>query len=159
MKTYIVKDGQQTGPFEDTELQAKLSAGVCSYEDLAWREGMTDWLPLRVLLSQTILPPPLPSPVPPIAATEMGDNAAMRILLPVGRSGWAIVAGYLGLFAMLVVPAPLALIVSIVAIRDIRRSRSLPHPKHGMGRAIFGLITGVLGTLLLLGVLIGSLLG
>ena len=89
----------------------------------------------------------------------MGDNAAMRILLPVGRSGWAIVAGYFGLFAMLVVPAPLALIISIVAIRDIRRSRSLPHPKHGMGRAVFGLITGVLGTLLLLAILIGSLLG
>jgi len=159
MKTYIVKDGQQTGPFEDAEIQAKLTAGACTYEDLAWREGMTDWQPLRVLLSQTILPPPLPSSVPPIAATEMGDNAAMRILLPVGRSGWAIVAGYLGLFAMLVVPAPLALIVSIVAIRDIRRSRSLPHPKHGMGRAVFGLITGVLGTLLLLAILIGSLLG
>jgi hypothetical protein len=46
-----------------------------------------------------------------------------------------------------------------VAIRDIRRSRSLPHPKHGMGRAVFGLITGSLGTLLLLAIPIGSLLG
>ena len=72
------------------------------------------------------------------------------MILPVGRSGWAIAAGYLGLFALVVLPAPLALLISIIAIWDIRRSRSWPHPKHGMGRAIFGLITGLLGTAFLL---------
>jgi hypothetical protein len=75
----------------------------------------------------------------------IGEDAGMRMLIPVGRSGWAIAAGYLGLFSVLVVPAPLALIVSIVAIRDIKG-----HPdRHGMGRAVFGLIMGILGTLLL----------
>ena len=70
----------------------------------------------------------------------------MRMLLPVGRSGWAIAAGYAGLFAVLIFPAPIALVLSIVAIIHIRR-----HPdKHGMGRAIFGLIMGALFTLLLL---------
>jgi hypothetical protein len=73
----------------------------------------------------------------------------MRILLPVGRSGWAIAAGYLGLFAFLVVPAPLALVAGILAVIDIRR-----HPeKHGMGRAVFGIAIGALGTGLLLFVL------
>jgi hypothetical protein len=88
-------------------------------------------------------PPPLP-PRP-----SLGDNAAMRMLLPVGRSGWAIAAGYLGLFALVIIPAPLALLVSLVALWDIRHSRRSAHPKHGMGRAIFGLITGLLGTLAL----------
>jgi Domain of unknown function (DUF4190) len=88
-------------------------------------------------------PPPLP-PRP-----SLGDDAGMRMLLPVGRSGWAIAAGYLGLFALVIIPAPLALIVSLVAIRDIRRSQRSAHPKHGMGRAVFGLITGSLGTLVL----------
>jgi len=74
----------------------------------------------------------------------------MRLLLPVGRSGWAIAAGYLGLFSLIVLPAPIALIVSIIALWDIRRSKSSPHPKHGMGRAIFGLIMGVLGTSVIL---------
>jgi hypothetical protein len=77
---------------------------------------------------------------------RMGDDAAMRVLLPVGRSAHAIVAGYLGLFAVLVFPAPLALLFGILAARDIRRSRSDPHPKHGMGRAVFGIIMGALGT-------------
>lgn len=72
----------------------------------------------------------------------LGDHAATRWLLPVGRSGLAIAAGYLGLFSVLACPGPIALIVSILAIRDLRAN---PH-KHGMGRAIFGLVMGVIGT-------------
>ena len=71
-------------------------------------------------------------------SADLGDNAAMRMLLPVGRSGWAIAAGYAGLFSVLFVPAPIALILAILAIRDLRRHRE----KHGMGRAIFGLVMG-----------------
>src|SRR4051794_36538416 len=82
--------------------------------------------------------PPSPPPLPTQA--RLGDTFAERMLLPVGRSGWAIAAGYLGLFSLIVLPAPIALIFSIIAIRDIRKSRTAAHPKHGMGRAIFGLI-------------------
>jgi hypothetical protein len=77
-------------------------------------------------------------------ATGIENDAAMRILLPVGRSGWAIAAGYLGLVSMIVFPAPLALIVSILAIREIRKNPSL----GGMGRAIFGLVMGSLFSLI-----------
>jgi hypothetical protein len=65
------------------------------------------------------------------------------MLLPVGRSLWAIAAGYFGLFSVLMFPAPIAVILGIVAIIDIRK-----HPeRHGMGRAIFGLVMGLLFTL------------
>jgi len=68
-------------------------------------------------------PPALPeqsNPPPyPVHQQSLGDNAGVRMLLPVGRSGWAIAAGYLGLFGLIIVPAPLALIVSIIAILDI----------------------------------------
>ncbi len=90
------------------------------------------------------------------APTKLADSAAMRMLLPVGRSGWAIAAGYLGLFSLVVLPAPLAVIVSIVAIRDIRKSRTTANPKHGMGRAIFGLIVGGLGTAFLISMLVAG---
>ena len=92
------------------------------------------------------LPPQIQSPKP----QHLGDNAGMRLLLPVGRSGWAIAAGYLGLFSLIVFPAPLSLVISIIAILDIRKSKSSEHPKHGMGRAIFGLIMGIVGTALIL---------
>ena len=77
-------------------------------------------------------------PVP----ADLGDNAGIRMLLPVGRSGWAIAAGYAGLFAVLIFPAPFALLLGIIAIIDIKKN---PH-KHGMGRAIFGVVMGALGT-------------
>jgi hypothetical protein len=95
------------------------------------------------IMSQVSPPPPLP----PVQGQSIGDNAGMRMLLPVGRSGWAIAAGYVGLISVLLVPAPLAIILSIIAIRHIRKSKATEHPKHGMGRAIFGLVMGILGSI------------
>lgn len=78
--------------------------------------------------------------------TRIGDDRLMRALLPVGRSGWAIAAGYLGLFSLLFIPAPLAILAGIIGIIDIKRH---PH-RHGMGRCVFGIVMGVLGTALLI---------
>jgi hypothetical protein len=94
---------------------------------------------------------PMPGFVPPDHHEDIGQNAGIRMLLPVGRSFWAIAAGYMGLFSLLIFPAPFAIILGIVAIIDIRN-----HPeKHGMGRAIFGIVMGLLGTSLLLFFIIG----
>jgi hypothetical protein len=89
---------------------------------------------------------PLQAMPPPLPSTDIGQDPAMRLLLPVGRSGLAIAAGYAGLFAMLCLPAPIALVLGLLAIRDIKR-----HPeKHGLGRAIFGVVMGGIFTALLL---------
>jgi hypothetical protein len=96
--------------------------------------------------------PPLRSQAP--GTVDIADDPAMRLLLPVGRSLWAIAAGYAGLFAVTILLAPVALVLGIVAIMDIKR-----HPeKHGMGRAIFGVAMGALGSILLLVALVGILL-
>lgn len=80
-------------------------------------------------------PPPLPDP-----------NAALKWIVPVGRSGFAIAAGYLALFSVLLLPAPLALLFGVLALADIAK-----HPeKSGKGRAWFGIVAGMLFTLLLL---------
>ena len=76
---------------------------------------------------------------------SIGDDVGMRMLLPVGRSIWAIISGYLGLLSILCFPAPFALITGIVAIIEIRNNPK----KHGMGRAIFGIIMGTLGSIAL----------
>lgn len=75
------------------------------------------------------------------APAPLGDDPAIRMLLPVGRSGWAIAAGYLGLFSVLCFPAPISVILGVIAIVHLRRNPKL----YGMGRAIFGLVMGVLG--------------
>jgi hypothetical protein len=74
---------------------------------------------------------------------DPGQNAAMRMLLPVGRSGYAIAAGYLGLFAVLLFAAPFALIFGILGVRDIKKNPL----RHGMGRSVFGIVMGSLGTI------------
>lgn len=85
-----------------------------------------------------------------IKQRELGDDPAMRMLLPVGLSGWAIASGYLGLISVLCVPGPLAVLTGVLAIREMKRNPK----KHGMGRAIFGIVMGSLGTIGLLLVLI-----
>lgn len=90
--------------------------------------------------------PTAPTPILIHAQPQaIGQDAGMRFLLPVGRSAWAIAAGYAGLFALLIFPAPVALLLGIVAIRDIQSHSE----KHGMGRAVFGVVMGALGTLVL----------
>lgn len=81
----------------------------------------------------------------PSKPQDIGQSQAMRMILPVGRSGLAIAAGYAGLFSLLVLPAPIALILGILAIFDIKRNPK----KHGMGRAIFAVIMGFLGSAVL----------
>jgi hypothetical protein len=90
--------------------------------------------------------------IAPHAAEE--PDPLLRWVLPVGRSGWAIAAGYLGLLSVLVFPAPFALLFGILAVRDIKA-----HSKHGMGRAVFGIVMGGVVTLLLVIGLIVNLLG
>ena len=75
----------------------------------------------------------------------------MRILIPVGRSGWAIAAGYAGLFSLILIGAPFALIFGILGIREIRKSRLTDHPKYGLGRAVLWVVMGSLVCLLVIG--------
>jgi hypothetical protein len=83
-------------------------------------------------------------PLPP-RPLSIDEDPAMRILLPVGRSLWAIAAGYAGLFAIIPLFAPIALVLGILAIGHLKRNPKL----HGIGRAVLGLVMGAIGTLLL----------
>jgi len=166
MKTYhITKDGTPMGAFPEQEVQSMLASGTLRPTDHGWSEGMPDWRPLHEIMPRPAnVPPPPPPAAPPALQPEvrrpkLGDDAGIRMLIPVGRSGLAIAAGYLGLFGLVIVPAPLALLVSILAIMDIQKSKSTPDPKRGMGRAVFGLVVGVAGTLILVLILLNSMRG
>lgn len=83
---------------------------------------------------------------------DMSDSGVARMVLPVGRTPLSMVAGYLGLFSLTFILAPISLIVGILAIRELNA-----HPdKHGLGRAWFGTIMGGIFTLLAIIVLVCS---
>ena len=152
MQFYYRRADEQFGPMSWETLVATARRGSLQPTDLVWAEGWASWQiagAVPGLLPSALSAPPLPG-APPAPPKPLGADPLMRALLPVGRSGWAIAAGYLGLFSFLVVPAPLALLTGILAVRDIKK-----HPeKHGMGRAGFGIVIGVLGTGLLLFILV-----
>lgn len=93
-------------------------------------------------------------PVPVYKSVNDRDDPEMRMLLPIGRSPLAIIAGYLGLFSLIIIPAPLALIFGILAVIDIKKNPK----KHGMGRAIFGIIMGTIFSVPLVVMIIGLIL-
>jgi hypothetical protein len=66
-------------------------------------------------------------------------------LLPTGRSGLAVAAGYLGLLSLIPIIAPFSVGVGVAAVVHLRRNPS----RGGRGRAWFGVVAGALGTLFL----------
>ena len=84
-----------------------------------------------------------------VATTAKADP--LRMILPIGRSAWAIAAGYLALFSILLVFAPFALIAGVLGLREIKQKPEL----MGAGRAWFGVIMGTLFSIVL-GILIAA---
>lgn len=177
MNWYFLRDGQQVGPLAWQDLWSRGQGGELRPFDLVWTDGMAQWQPASAipgLFPGLPAPPPVPqrAPAPQSAAPQpaaapyqataaptaapygyarpavapaqtSGNDEVMRMILPVGRSGWAIAAGYLGLLAILGIFAPFALLTGGMAVWDIRKN---PH-KHGMGRAVFGIVMGALGSI------------
>jgi len=85
----------------------------------------------------------------------LSENAGMRAILPIGRSGFAIAAGYLGIFSVVPFVGPFAILFGALAIRHIKRNPQ----RHGMGRAIFGIAMGAVFTIVYAAVFIASAAG
>jgi hypothetical protein len=131
----VVSDGKPMGEYPEPYLVNLASQGRVNPNDLFWRPGMAAAAPVHTL-----------APFERYFRTaKLGDDASLRWVLPVGRSPWAIAAGYLGIFSLLLVFGPLAIGAGILGLRQIKRK---PH-LHGKGRAIFGIITGSLASCIL----------
>ncbi|HXD86801.1 MAG TPA: DUF4190 domain-containing protein [Urbifossiella sp.] len=85
---------------------------------------------------------------------DAGDEG-LQYVIPINTSGLAIAAGYVGLISVLCFPAPFALILGILALRQLKRNPKL----HGKGRAIFAIVMGILFTIPLPIILIAAALG
>lgn len=72
-------------------------------------------------------------------------DPALKFVLPVGRTPLSIIAGYAGLLALFILPAPLALGLGIWAVIDLKNKPEM----SGAGRAWFAIIAGAIGSVLL----------
>lgn len=82
---------------------------------------------------------------------NMEDDLGMRMLLPVGRSVYSIVAGYLGLISLgCCALGPFAILFGILAVADIRKNPK----KGGIVRAVLGIVLGAISTLGLVALLL-----
>ena len=70
MATYVRRNGEKLGPFEDAQLLSSLQQGMFSYDDLALRDGWTDWKPLRTLFAPPGTAPPVARPAAQTASTS-----------------------------------------------------------------------------------------
>jgi len=59
MDIYILRDGQEMGPFSEEATQTLLKQGSVLIHDLAWQPGMSQWIPLHSVLY----------PAPPVVAS------------------------------------------------------------------------------------------
>ncbi|MCL3863188.1 DUF2510 domain-containing protein [Actinotalea sp. K2] len=105
---------------------------------------------------------PVPPPAAPVwqhgapatAPRGSGEEPSdpLHWIVPTGRSGVSIVAGYVGLIALLVWPlGPVAVWLGTWGLRKAR------HGGHGSGRSVFAIIAGALGTVLGVLALTGAL--
>lgn len=91
----------------------------------------------QIAVDQAVICVKCGAPIQMTAATG-DENAAIRMILPVGRSCLSLIAGYLGLLSLIPGIGVLSIVVGLLAIRDIKS-----HPeKHGLGRAWFGVVAG-----------------
>jgi hypothetical protein len=77
---YIYKNNQQSGPYEEHLVLDQLTSGLLKPEDMAIRQGDTQWQPLRTMFPQ-VSAPAVPrraefaaAASPPVAATPVISN-------------------------------------------------------------------------------------
>ncbi|HEX8070741.1 MAG TPA: DUF4339 domain-containing protein [Pyrinomonadaceae bacterium] len=51
MALYVLKNNEKLGPFSESVVAERIEEGQYSWDDLGWREGMTEWQPLKMLVS------------------------------------------------------------------------------------------------------------
>jgi hypothetical protein len=78
------------------------------------------------------------------AENRVGASSADRMLMPVDRPISAIAAGYLGLMSLLPFFGVLAIVFGVYALSVLKKDPKL----IGRGRAYFGIVMGILFTLL-----------
>jgi predicted Zn finger-like uncharacterized protein len=141
------------GPMRREEVARKLAAGVIHPESLAWREGLDDWLPIRMIPELAVLcvpAMPVSHPSPPLHAPAQRADLA-----PIGGRAGAAPAYSVEDWAPVIAPVPVIdpnpSQVSQVAINPMLERRAPGMPSLGGMFALVGAFALLTSGLILLG--------
>lgn len=144
---YYGSQGQQNGPIPESELRVLLADGTITQQTLVWRDGLVEWKPVAEVAE--LQAPPLTAP-----AMLAYQQAAYGVVPQCGLAVASMVCGIVSLMACYVhaLAAIPAVVCGHLAIKKIRESQQ---PMAGRGMAIAGLVTGYLGLLIQLAIIVG----
>jgi GYF domain 2/Domain of unknown function (DUF4190) len=165
MNWYYAKNGHQNGPLPTEDMIDRIAMGEIAQSDLAWCEGMGDWLPVAEIPQLKVEAPvkaesqsqaapvsaAAPSPYQSPAAAPAPVSHQMMPGQPVsqGLAIASLVCGILSLVGCCVYPVagPLAIVAIVLGFVTLSKVKGNPAAYGGKGMAKAGLITGFLGLL------------
>jgi len=87
-------------------------------------------------------------------AAISSEDMALGMLVPHKCTALSVIAGYVGIFSLCVIPAPVALLLGILALRDLKHKPG----NLGYSRAIFAIVMGALGSLVAIILMVGFMI-
>lgn len=155
------KDNAQHGPVSDLEIRNLISTNQITQDTIIWREGMTDWIPLKDVPEFQVTPsvqgavPGGTQGTPGATTPYAGQQPYVGGGIPTeGLAIASLVCGILAIISCYVwglfgIPA---VICGHMSIKKINNS---PTPIQGKGMAIAGLVTGYIGIVFQLLAIVG----
>jgi len=171
MNWYYAKNGAQQGPVALEDMKSRIAMGEIAPTDLAWREGMADWMPVSSIAELKVeAAPPRPETGPYAAHPGQAQQAPVATSSPEpyrapqaapaayqggqppsqGLAIAALVCGILALVSCCIVGffnLPLVIAAIVTGHLAIAKINGNPTAYSGKGMARGGLITGYLGLL------------
>lgn len=163
MNWYYAKNGHQNGPLPTEDMIDRIAMGEIAQSDLAWCEGMGDWLPVAQIPQLKVEAPvraetPAASassvPVSPYQAPAAAPAPVSHPMMPgqpvsQGLSIASLVCGILAIITCCFWPFGIVFIIAAVVLGHVALGKIKADPARfgGKGMAKAGLITGYVGLL------------
>jgi hypothetical protein len=158
MNWYFAKNGAQEGPVSTEALRAKIDSGEVAPTDLAWREGLADWMPVSKIPDFTRQPVEAPEPqittAPPAPSASFSSPAPASYqqpaAVPVAVGGQPVSSGMavgslICSILSLICCAPLSIVGVILGHIASARAKRDPSRFGGKGMATAGTVIGYIG--------------